>query len=337
MRWTITPSPRTFRKPLRTAAGTFTQRPSFLVSIEIAGVTGWGEATPLPEFGGEGERECLHALKYLVEQTRRLSDELSGRALTDSRGAITLLQKLEWTTPTARFAIETALFDLAAQQLGTSIANLLNPNSAMKIAVNALADSPADARACVEEGFRTLKIKVGVDAPDADIERVRAIRNAVGESIALRIDANAAWSEETARHVLQSLPFIELCEQPVRDLDAIVRLASAHPIGLDEGLAEAHAKDSIPSNVIAVIKPALVGGITQAMQIAKRARAAYVTSGFEGPIGRAAAAHIAAALPAQTHAHGLAMGRFFDDAPSKFDPREGFIHVPAVGGLGVTP
>ena len=126
------------------------------------------------------------------------------------------------------------------------------------------------AQQSVESGFATLKVKAGAEREtEVLVDRVRAIRAAVGPDVRLRLDVNGAWDLATATDRLEAVARfdIEFVEQPLaaHDLDGMAELRRRVrvPIAADEaaasvrdvrGLLEAEAAD------VLVVKPARVGG-----------------------------------------------------------------------------
>lgn len=349
----ITPFRLRTRVPLETSRGAIRERHGVLVALETAdGAVGFGEATPPEGFGAESAEECLVAAGALCESL--LSRE--------ARPAEVLFAELDAhavRAPAARFALETALLDLAARARGLPLADLLGEGRAARrcVPVNALlsASSPEavahEARAALARGFSTLKLKVGACEPRADRARVTALRDAAGDEAELRIDANGAWSPELAIELLRELdPLeLELAEQPVPADDvaglARVRKGVLVPIAADESAADfARAARVIESGAAdaLVLKPAVLGGLRAAALLAQRARAAglrvLVTSALDGAIARAAALALAAALPDPLPACGLATGELLaDDLGPGPEPKEGFLHLPEGPGLGAAP
>jgi L-alanine-DL-glutamate epimerase-like enolase superfamily enzyme len=145
-----------------------------------------------------------------------------------------------------------------------------------------------------------VKVKVGVGD---DAGRLAAVRAAAGPHMAIRIDANGAWSVPEALAALRALEptGIELCEEPVSGLDAIrdVSAETRVPIAIDESAALPGALDSRACDAVC-LKIARCGGVTGTLEAARRARAAgyevYLASTFDGPLGIAAALHAAAAV-----------------------------------------
>jgi L-alanine-DL-glutamate epimerase-like enolase superfamily enzyme len=210
----------------------------------------------------------------------------------------------------------------------------------------------------VAEGYRTLKLKVAGRPLDEDEARVRAVREAVGPEVNLRLDANGGWSEQEALQAVDRLGWygLELCEQPVapQDLRALWRVQrrAPFPLAADEALALPGAiamllgptADEMPAAKVFVLKPMVLGGLLPALMFARQAARqgleAFVTSSLDGVVARAGAAHLAAALPSGKLASGLGVGRLFkDDDPAgqAFRPVGGRIQLPDTPGLGLAP
>lgn len=341
------------KDPIRTAHGAESTREGVSVVLEDgAGASGLGEATPLPSFGTESLAECLEAL---TKTTSVINRQRIPESLTEIPGCLSNLG-LTQRTPAARHAVECALLDLLANRMGISLATLLSSSSRRHVTVNALLTSRTpeelvrEGQSSLAQGFQTLKVKVGAGELGADLERVAILRSAVGPAARIRIDANGAWSEETARSALNSLAPIELCEQPVPadDVEALRRLRGTVPcpIAADEALADPARHEALLSGAsrscdVFVLKPMVLGGILPALDLARRAAAvgigSYVTSSLDGVIARAAASHLAAALPESTYASGLAVGALFADEPPghPYVPARGRITLPSASGLGL--
>jgi o-succinylbenzoate synthase len=337
--------------PLETAHGTTWNREGVLLCIrDRSGAAGYGETMPLPGFG-------LESLETARSTLEGVADALVGEPTGDWLNALALAHRLTLSAPGARAAAETALLDLESRIRGVAFAELLGGSKRTEVSVGALlaARTPREvrnaARHAVSRGFRTLKLKIAVTTVDRDVARVQALRDAVGGDIALRLDANAGWDEDTARAALARLEGEkpEFVEQPVasNDVDALVRLraGSKVPIAADESAAtgpgaaaviERHAADLL------ILKPATLGGPRAALAIARRAASAglgaVVTGFLDSAIGDAAALQVAAALDAPAGAAGLGTQNFFvtDLAPTT-PPLEGTRILPEGPGLGSAP
>jgi L-alanine-DL-glutamate epimerase-like enolase superfamily enzyme len=235
-------------------------------------------------------------------------------------------------------AADLARWDLAGRRAGQPVWQLLGADDAPPLEVNATiagGDAIATALAARDAGFRCVKVKVGFDD---DAERVAAVRHAAGPEMAIRVDANAAWSADEAIAALSDLePMgIELCEQPSSGVTACASVAAASPVAvaLDES-----ALDALDQQVCDAVclKVGHCGGITGLIESARRARKAgyrvYLASTLDGPLGIAAALH-AAAVVRPDYACGLATLGLFDGRSDPLAPVDGRIAVPPGPGLG---
>jgi o-succinylbenzoate synthase len=170
--------------------------------------------------------------------------------------------------------------------------------------------SDVAARMAVAAGCRTVKVKVGDPGGE---ERVRAVREAAGAAVHLRVDANGAWDLEEAIRCLDRLARydIEMVEDPVPTLDELARLrrrcsipvAAESPIRTIADVAEMRRLEAAD---VLVIKPQRIGGIVAALRAAELAGIpVVVSSALETSVGLAACLAVAAALPASPYAHGI--------------------------------
>ncbi len=295
-------------------------RPHVLVEIASAsGAIGLGEASPLPEFTGEtapGILQVLHET-YL--------DTLVGRNATETAAIMADLERLRSGNPSALAAIDLALHDLAGKILDVPTVALIggarrsSVRLARAVGIGSIPDIVDLCRGHVTDGFRTLKMKVGVD-PREDVERVRAVREAVGPEIRIRVDANQGYNVATAIRVISELQdaVLDYIEQPVPRWDlsgmAQIRRATGMRILADEALhspQDALALIRAEAADLFALKFIKTGGLRRACQIAAIGEAAgvdcVVISTFETQIGAAAGLHLALSLPFGHHAHELSV------------------------------
>jgi L-alanine-DL-glutamate epimerase-like enolase superfamily enzyme len=301
------------------------------------GLLGLGEAVPLSLRGGVGLERVVEELELFDTLDEPVEAELQ-------EGAAAL-------SAPSRCAILTALLDLRAKRIGAE-ASFTPGETPPPVRCNAtlIAGDPGavaeDAMRWAEEGFTSFKLKLGVGD---DVGQVRAVREAVGPRARIRIDANAAWDPETATRTLAALePFeIELAEQPVAGLEemAVVARSTSIPIAGDESIeTRAHAERARSASAcrLAGVKLSKVGGPEEALAIAE-VLPAYLSSALDGPVGIAAAAHVAQTLDRTREegdaeiAHGLATQRLFSAtiAATECELCDGMLHLPAGPGLGV--
>jgi O-succinylbenzoate synthase len=186
-----------------------------------------------------------------------------------------------------------------------------------RVAVNALvpavpaAEAAALAAASVAAGFDCIKVKVG---DRDDLDRVAAVRAAVGPGVTIRVDANGAWDVDDAILMIGRLSRfdIELVEQPVATLAdlALVRRRVTVPVAADEcirGVDDARRLARLRAADAVVLKVQPLGGVRAALEVADAAGVpAIVTSMLETSVGLAAGLALAAALPELPYACGLA-------------------------------
>lgn len=311
----------TLPSPLRASWGELREREVLIVRLDFPdGLWGEGEAAPLEPYDGVSLASVRGALDAYAEVLRRL--EPTADVLAACRAVSDL--------PQALAGVDLALWDHASRRTGTPLARLIDPRAVGAVPVNAtvgIADpsgAAAAAATAARDGFRCVKVKVGIGDDPA---RLAAVRAAVGPEVGIRVDANGAW--RTAAEALARLRELEpvgleLCEEPVHGVDGLreVQAGTKVPIAMDE----THAPGA--GGVRAVCLKITRGGITGVLADARAARSAgadvYLASTFDGPRGIAAAVHTAAALRI-TRSCGLATGALV--------ARAGVIEVPQAIGL----
>ncbi|APX95977.1 mandelate racemase/muconate lactonizing enzyme family protein [Natronorubrum daqingense] len=334
--------------PLETGDGTIESRDGFLVRIVDANhegnpaPVGYGEATPLAGWT-ESLEDCRDALER-AESAVQVDPETALETVSDQVAA--------------RHAITLALADLQATSRSTPLYQYLGNGPLVgRVPVNATvgsgspAETAQEARAAVERGFKSCKLKVGQRSLETDLERIARTREAVGPDVELRVDANGAWTVAEATRALETLAEydVSLLEQPLPagslDGHADLRRSVGEDgvaIGLDEGLLE-HGVDAICDAGAAdtvILKPMALGGIDVVRKIAAWVRMLdiepIVTTTIDGVVARTGALHVAASIP-DVPACGLATADLLADDLGN-DPvllENGSAVVPQAKGLGV--
>jgi L-alanine-DL-glutamate epimerase-like enolase superfamily enzyme len=287
------------------------------------GGIGEADAAPLPPFSREDAGACARVLDRVHERLGPLDD---GAPPADAvAAALRPCGRALDAAPSARFALETALFDVLARRRALSVAECLGgARSYASVPVNALllaepVETLAErAAALAASSFTTLKIKLRA-RDEAGFARELAALHAVRERLplpfAIRLDPNAAWDEDLARRRLAALAPIApaYVEQPVA-AGSLHRLgACAIPWAADESLAQPDLVEALLSSrgcAAFVLKPAILGGLLRARELAARAQErgidVVVTHLFDGPFAMAAACELALSLPRPPLACGLA-------------------------------
>jgi L-alanine-DL-glutamate epimerase-like enolase superfamily enzyme len=325
------------RMPLRTAYGDVHERGTYVLTLTAQdGVTGRGEAAPLEAYDGVPLEIVGQALERYAE-VLGAGDGRTGAELLDACREVADL-------PQALAAVDLALWDAAGRRAGKPIAALLSDEPVAQVAVNATigaadragaAEAAADA---VDAGFECLKVKVGIGD---DAARVAAVRRAVGDHVAIRLDANGAWAVDEAVAAIEELGRLdlELVEEPVSGIDELRRVRERVPvrIAMDETAAQHGAIASGAADAVC-LKIARAGGISALLAQAALVRATgaevYLASTIDGPLGIAAAVHCAAALRVDLPC-GLATLELFADDEGMLPVHHGRMLVPREPGLGI--
>ena len=271
--------------PLRVPFKTALRRVDIVedVIVEIhtdTGAVGYGEAPPTGVITGDTTGAIIGALKDHIIKTIIGRDVDDFEALTDS------VQKCIIHNSSAKAAVDMALWDLYGQLYNIPVYKLLGGSkdkivTDITISVNSPEEMARDAITAINRGYDTLKVKVGVN-PKLDVERLSAIRNAIGARAKLRIDANQAWKPQEAVRILNKMQEqgldIELVEQPViaHDIEGLkyVTERSYVPVLADESVfSPLDAMKIIQSRAADLINIKLMkcGGITPALKIADAA------------------------------------------------------------------
>jgi o-succinylbenzoate synthase len=328
-----------FLEPYVTARGRLERREMVLLRLRTdEGLEGLGEAVAMSLRGTSDAASLAGEIRDLAES------RLVGLEVPTEHPLVSAL------SPAAATAVEVALLDLAAKAAEMPLWRSLGAEAAEPVTCNAtlVAGPPAavaaDAERWARRGFETFKLKVGVPG---DVGQVEAVRDAVGPRARLRVDANGVWTPRDAvlRLTAMERHGLELAEQPAADLEdlAAVRNQTAIPIAADEsvnGPDDARHATELGACQLATVKLAKVGGVSQARAIAAELPV-YLSSALDGPVGIAAAAHVAQVLPPAAPwsalAHGLATQLLFADtiAPVQCDLRANLLHLPDGPGLGV--
>lgn len=332
--------------------GSHTESPFVLVKVhKDEGVIGFGEVSCTPIWSGEDQTTAVHCI------TAYLAPLLIGEDPTAIERLTLRMHRGIAGHPFTKAGVEIALWDVLGKIAGLPLYRLFGgpvrdtvptkfsvsgrePDRAAEIAVWA-----------VEQGFRTLKIKVGIE-PEQDVARVRAVRAAVGPDIRLAIDANGGWSPRTAIQTIRRLADHDLifAEQPVAPFDvawmAEVRRQVEVPIMADESVAAPQDAMALVQASAADVLSVYVGkgGLGVARKIAAIAEAAGIVctvgSNLELGIGSAAMIHLALAtlaIDAEAFPCDI-IGPLFYESDILAEPlpvQAGIARAPSGPGLGV--
>ena len=244
------------------------------------GDVGWGEAAPLPGFSEE-------RLQQATREAFKLKRIATGRELDDQwfEGGddfSRLLDDPELSAST-RFALEQAAWMLAAEQRDEPVPRLMaeNPHETLPLS-RLLTGEPDDIldrlKDVKEEGFRAVKIKVGRRSLDDEIELVEKLGDRLGPGVALRLDANRAWTPDEARRFADGIAEVEIdyLEEPLETPDALPALAedTGLPLALDEtmrNISLVTLSEHADYADAVVLKPTVLGGFAGLVYLADKA------------------------------------------------------------------
>ena len=290
-----------FRRPFATASGMWVEREAWILRlIDADERVGLGEAVLEP---ADGET-ALVTLDHLVREAAAMAGE----------GSLPTAQELELHGSPGRAlraAIDAARFDLEGrppERLGQDGPGVGVNATIASVGPSASAEA---ARQALEAGFTTVKLKAGAERETQTlVDRVRAVRDAVGPEVRLRIDVNGSWDLETAVDRLSAIARygIEYVEQPLTGDDAAafaqLRRRVRVPVAADEAVTSVRAARSLidaGAVDVLVVKLSRVGGPVAAAEIAdmaaERGIPVVLSTLFETGVGIAAGLAAAAALP----------------------------------------
>ena len=298
------------KEPFRISLGVITHSRSAIVSVETdEGLVGYGEGAPAILITGE-------SLSGTNDVIKAMERDLIGVDPTDLEKVYWIMDRAAAHSGSAKNAIDMACYDLLGKKAGMPVYKLLGgQNNYIETDMTVGIDEPeimaAKAKKHVEAGFDTIKTKVGTSF-DEDIARVKAIREAVGDDIKIRVDANQAWTAKEAVRLIERLNEynLELVEQPVAYHDIAGLEYAIVPIMSDEScfnskdalrLVERRAIDYLN------IKLMKCGGIREALKINAICEAAGIEvmlgcMAEESNLGITAAASLGAATKNITRA-----------------------------------
>lgn len=296
------------RKPFRISLGVITMARIAMVEIQTdEGISGYGEGASALLISGD----ILEGIKKGIEI---LGDAIIGINPMDIEKVYWKMDRTLARNPAAKAAIDIAIHDLIGKITNQPLYKLLGGYrdtfvTDMTVGIDEPEKMAISAKKAVNKGFDTIKTKVGVGFEE-DIQRIKSIREAVGNDIKIRVDANQAWSAKEAIRIIEKMAEydIELVEQPVlaHDLEGLAQVTynTSVPIMADESVF--NSKDVL--NIIKMraadiinIKLMKCGGLREAQKINTLAEVAGMECMLgcmaeESNIGISAAASLGAAL-----------------------------------------
>ncbi len=351
-------------RPFGWSNGWISARVVGLLKIETdEGITGWGEGY----VGARGD-----FVKQLFGDLLIGADPLNRNALWQGMfDRVYNGNNAGGFGGSAISAVDIALWDIAGKAAGQSVSDLLGGRIRDKVAVYATGlyytegEFPTrlldEATMYVELGFKGMKTKIGGLPIAEDVQRVAAIRGAIGDDIRLMVDANQAYAAATAIRIGNQLADLDITwfEEPVnaKDVDAYLQVQAAVPMPVAGGenlRTRYEFKDFFARRAYDIAQPDVVnaGGITEMRNIAMTANSYGILVNphvWGSPVMIAASLHLASTIPPcppayEPRPYEQEPVMEFDRTPSgiregitaePFDQQDGFITVPTAPGLGV--
>lgn len=343
------------------------RRSAFLVEIETdEGISGWGEA------GTPGHPAIAAIVSHTLAPLLLGQDPFDREMLWERMYAKMRDYGQKGIPVDAISGIDIALWDLMGKALNLPIHKLLGGALRDKVMAYATGlyyrDSPSltqelvqEALGYVKEGFSAVKMKIGGLPPAQDLENVRAVREAIGPSVALMVDANHAYNPVTAIQMGRELEKYRIFwfEEPVipEDVQGYLEVKEALDIPVAGGECEYTRfgfRELIARRAVDILQPdtCKAGGLSEAKKISALASSwgiPYVPHVWGTPIAIAAALHLLAVLPEVPPCrntlplHQLPVLEF-DRTPHPireelaarpFQTEAGWVRVPTGPGLGV--
>jgi muconate cycloisomerase len=341
-----------FKQVFRFGTTDRTTSPNVIVAIRTdEGLVGYGEACPVQAFTSETQASIVE----LVET--RVGPTLVGRDAVQRNPLLADLARVLRFAPFTVAAIDTALLDLLGKRAGLPVSALLGGAFRDRVEVHGSVTWDEDPGRVVEsaleqyETYRWLKLYAGRGEIDRDLDRLQAVRDAVGPDARLMVDINGMWTPSDVRRALARAGEIglDLLEQPLppgadpflRDLVARLTI----DVAADESVRTvADAAGVVRDRTATVINVGMskLGGPGAALAVAQMAAAngvgVMVGSVIEMGIANAMGLHLAAALPRLAYPSYLMSPLKYRDqiTTEQVAVVDAHVAVPQGPGLGVT-
>jgi len=273
-----------YKEPFVISLGVIPSATNVVVKLHTgSGLTGIGECAPFVFIVGETQETVFE----LAKQIGRLMKNKDPFAIEDRLAEIDRAVQGNYTM---KSAFDMALYDLLAKKADLPLYKLLGGNNKrevytdMTISIGDPQKMAKDALEFKKAGFPAIKVKLGTTM-EADVARIKAIREAVGEDYPMRIDANQGWDPVTAIKTLKALDKfnIEHCEEPIPHWNnkELVKVRENSPVSImaDESLFDHHDAFRLASMGACDyfnIKFSKSGGINNALKIIAIAEASGI-------------------------------------------------------------
>ena len=270
----------------------YSYRQGLLVCFRSGHSEGWGDIAPLPGFSqesfSEAQSQATNLAKLLTDTPIESLDNSSSNLF-----------------PSVRFG-----FELAQSNLNALVRNRLKPEPPPVACCRLLSRQNLEKPETTTtlHGYQVVKIKVGRQELDEDLEFVYSVCSE-NPDIDVRIDANRAWTLQTAKAFLDATCHLTLdyIEEPLKDktdLAAFARVSHV-PLALDETLREPGAERYCEYADVYILKPTLSEGMTGTIERIRQVQADHIrciiSSSYESGIGMLGLVELAGSVPGEVH------------------------------------
>lgn len=219
------------RNPFVISYGSYSDMPSIIVKMETdEGIIGYGEGVADDHVTGESWESTFHTLKHT------LAPALIGKNPMNIEKIHDMMDNTIYGVPTAKAAIDIACFDIMGKKLNQPVYQLIGGRYHEEFPVThvlSIADPEnmaEEAASMIQKDYQSFKMKVGTNVKE-DVKRIEAVRERVGNDIAIRVDVNQGWKNSAnTLTALRSLGHLNIdwIEQPViaDDIDAMAHIRS---------------------------------------------------------------------------------------------------------------
>ena len=350
-------------QPFTSARGwLYTTRASCIVEISTdAGITGWGEC-----YGPAAVNRTIIETQYRNRVIGR--DPFDVEVIWEDLYNRIKDYGLTGMTIAALSGIDIALWDIMGRAVGMPVHKLIGGAHRTELTAYAtglyfidmdrlVEEAVEEAHKYVEQGFRAIKMKIGLGDPKLDLRRVAAVREAVGPDVKLAVDANHCFTVPQAIRLGRAMEELDLLwfEEPIspEDHDGYVEVTRALDMAVAGGendFTRWGFRDVVARKAMDIVQPDVcaAGGISECRKIAALASAhgvECVPHAWGSAIGLAATVQFLAALPDTPPAlRPMPPMLEFEQTPNPLrdllarepiEQRRGIVRVPEGPGLGI--
>lgn len=336
-----------FQTPFSISEAVYEFREGIIVEFDHDGIQAFGEIAPLPGFSDFSLNQIISVLQ--------LNNEALENALIKGEFPqfFYVLSQIH-NIPSLKFGLDTLYHDYLSKRKGVSLAEYLFPELATSkvtsngvLSIKDVRSSLNTATKMIQNGFKTLKVKVGRDFEN-EFQLLKALRSE-HPSIKIRIDCNRSWSFDEAVSNLSKLePLnIEYCEEPLITKEVhqmgLLKTKTSIKLAADESIRnkkDAGALSEQNGFNVFVLKPMMIGSFSEIYVTKQQANSHYIdlvfTTSLESKIGRIITAILAMGWGANKYAHGLATGSLLShDLNDETEINSGSYVIPQKPGIGI--